>query len=250
MLSLANANNFDELRAFDRRLRNLLEGKAPEYVVELKIDGLAVSLRYEAGRFVQGATRGDGVTGEDVTANLRTLREVPAELPVPFTGEARGEVYMARSDFDRLNPREAAGEPLFANPRNAAAGSLRQLDPQVTAARRLRIFLYDFGAADFSRIAGAQAPDEHAGILAWLKEAGFPTNPHTRLCADSEAVIAFCEEWAEKRAELDYEIDGIVVKLNGLADRRRLGATARSPRWAIAYNTRRSRRLRWWKTSS
>ncbi|MGE5592714.1 MAG: NAD-dependent DNA ligase LigA [Betaproteobacteria bacterium] len=235
MMSLANVYSVEEIRAFDARVRKALDGEPVEYVAELKIDGLAVSLVYEEGRFVRGATRGDGTTGEDVTHNLKTIRSIPMRLRLdkPVSMDVRGEVYMVRREFQKLNEeRRAAGEPLFANPRNAAAGSLRQLDPKVTAERPLDIFVYGIGY-----VIGAEdaAPDTHFEALSFLKKAGFRTNPNTRLCRTVDEVLDYCAHWGEMRASLDYEIDGVVVKVNSLAQQERLGATARSPRWAVAY---------------
>lgn len=235
MMSLANVYSVEELRAFDTRVRKALDGEPVEYVAELKIDGLAVSLVYEEGRFVRGATRGDGTTGEDVTHNLRTIRSIPMRLRLdqPVSIDVRGEVYMIRREFHKLNEeRRAAGEPLFANPRNAAAGSLRQLDPKVTAARPLDIFVYGIG---YMSGEGGAAPETHLEALGLLKEAGFRTNPNTRLCRTIDEVVDYCAHWGERRDTLDYEIDGVVVKVNSLAQQERLGATARSPRWAVAY---------------
>ncbi|MEW5867576.1 MAG: NAD-dependent DNA ligase LigA, partial [Bacillota bacterium] len=232
MMSLANAYSVGELRAFDGRVRKALNGEPVEYVAELKIDGLAVSLTYEDGRFVRGATRGDGATGEDVTHNLRTIRSIPMRLRTkePVTCDVRGEVYMIRREFQKLNEeRRALGEPLFANPRNAAAGSLRQLDPRVTATRPLDIFVYGIGY-----LRGATL-ETHSEALGFLKEAGFRVNPNTRLCRNIDEVLEYCEAWGEKRDTLDYEIDGVVVKVNSLSQQERLGATAKSPRWAVAY---------------
>ena len=235
MMSLANVYSMEELRAFDARVRKALGGEPVEYVAELKIDGLAVSLVYEEGRFVRGATRGDGTTGEDVTHNLRTIRSIPMRLRLgpPVSIDVRGEVYMIRREFHKLNEeRRASGEPLFANPRNAAAGSLRQLDPKVTAARPLDVFVYGIG---YMSGAGGAAPETHLEALGLLKEAGFRTNPNTRLCRTIDEVVDYCAHWGERRDTLDYEIDGVVVKVNSLAQQERLGATARSPRWAVAY---------------
>lgn len=235
MMSLANVYSVEELRAFDTRVRKALDGEPVEYVAELKIDGLAVSLTYEDGKFVRGATRGDGTTGEDVTHNLKTIRSIPMRLRLdrPVSIDVRGEVYMIRREFHKLNEeRRAAGEPLFANPRNAAAGSLRQLDPKVTAARPLDIFVYGIG---YVSGAGGAAPETHLEALGLLKEAGFRTNPNTRLCRTIDEVVDYCAHWGERRDSLDYEIDGVVVKVNSLAQQERLGATARSPRWAVAY---------------
>ena len=231
MLSLANAFGEGELRDFDRRVRSTLPGEEIEYVVELKIDGVAVSLWYENGAFIRGATRGDGETGEDVTPNLRTIPSVPLSLqkPVPVL-EVRGEVYMTKEAFLRLNEaREEAGEPPFANPRNAAAGSLRQLDPAVTAARKLNIFVYGAGYLEGAALNG------HAESLTWLRDLGFPVNRYFQVFPGIEGVVDYCREWQEKRFELPYAIDGLVIKVNSLAQQARLGATMKSPRWAVAY---------------
>lgn len=234
MLSLNNAFTKEEIRDFDRRVKRMLGVEEVEYVVELKIDGLAVNLRYENGVFVRGATRGDGVTGEDVTANLRTIRSIPLRLQgerVPAVLEVQGEVFMHRSDFERLNEeRSKRGEPLFANTRNAAAGSLRQLDPNVTASRRLDIFVY--GAF---LIESVFYPTTHWELLEFLRELGFKVNQHAHLAKNIDEVIAIHDEWEEKRKALDYDIDGLVVKVNNLTFQELLGATSKSPRWAIAY---------------
>jgi DNA ligase (NAD+) len=232
MLSLANAFEPGELRDFDRRVRAALPGEQVAYVVEPKIDGLAVSLTYENGEFVQGATRGDGETGEDITPNLRTVRSLPLRLlkDAPPLVEVRGEAYMPKEAFAQLNERrEEAGEPPFANPRNAAAGSLRQLDPRVTAHRKLDIFVYGLGYSE------GLALTSHHAVLEWLAAQGFKVNPHYRLFPDIEAVIAYCLSWQEKRFDLPYQIDGMVVKVDDLAQQERLGATLKSPRWAVAY---------------
>ncbi|MGI6605016.1 MAG: NAD-dependent DNA ligase LigA [Firmicutes bacterium] len=234
LFSLANAYSEQELLDFDRRVREFAGEAEVEYVVELKIDGLAVSLTYENGVFVQGATRGDGVTGEDITANLRTVRALPLRLKpeagAPGLLEVRGEVFMSKAAFLRLNEtREEDGEPPFANPRNAAAGSLRQLDPKVTASRSLDVFLYGLGAAEGVEV------DTHWELLEYLRQAGFKVNPHIRLVATIEEAIAYCLGWQLRRLELPYPIDGLVLKVNSLALQRALGSTAKSPRWAIAY---------------
>lgn len=230
MLSLSNAFDREELEAFDARIRRLLGGEPVEYVAELKIDGVAVSLSYQEGRFVRGATRGDGEQGEDVTQNLRTLRSVPLMLRRPATLDVRGEVFMAKSSFEALNEeRRRRGEALFANPRNASAGSLRQLDPKVTAARPLDIYCYSVGYIE------GEAPRTHQEGLELLRELGLKTNPHAALCRSIEEVAAFCERWERERSSLPYEIDGVVVKVNRLDLHERLGTTAKSPRWAIAY---------------
>ncbi len=232
MLSLGNALSLDELRAFDARVRSGLDGSGVEYVVELKIDGLAVNLIYEDGILLRAATRGDGQYGEDVTANVRTIRAVPLALhgDYPRRIEVRGEIYLPRREFERINKgREAAAEPLFANPRNAAAGSLRQLDPRITAERALDIFVYGVGVREGAELA------THAGTLAYLAGLGFKTNPHYRVFATIEEVAAYCESWADRRADLPYDIDGLVIKVNSLADQATLGFTAKDPRWAIAF---------------
>lgn len=236
MLSLGNAFDEGELRAFDTRIKRFLGADPAEsldYVAELKLDGLAVSLVYENGVFTTGATRGDGTTGENVTLNLRTIKSIPLRLRLdnpPPVFEARGEVLMFREAFQALNQARAdAGEPLFANPRNAAAGSIRQLDSRITASRNLSFFAYAVGAADGVALA------THLELLAFLESAGFPVNPHTRRCAGIDEVVAFCRRWQERRHELPYEIDGVVVKINSVALQERLGAVSRSPRWAIAY---------------
>lgn len=233
MLSLDNAYSIEELKAWEARLSRLLPGERISYVAELKIDGLAISLEYEQGRFVRGATRGDGTTGEDVTQNLRTIRSIPLRLRTdrPVTMDVRGEVYMTKSEFERLNEARARrGEPLFANPRNAAAGSVRQLDPRVTASRPLNIFCYAV-----AHLEGIEPPPTHWERLQLLKELGLRVNPHVRRCESMEEVIDYIEYWSERRHELDYETDGIVVKVDRIDQQGRLGATAKSPRWAIAY---------------
>jgi DNA ligase (NAD+) len=236
MLSLDNAMAAAEVNEFLRRVRrflNLGEDAALPLVAEPKIDGLSASLRYEDGLFVQGATRGDGTVGEDVSANLRTIRDIPQRMDgadPPAVLEVRGEVYMERADFLALNAaREGAGEPLFANPRNFAAGSLRQLDPGITAGRRLRFFAYGWGEA-VPPIEGA-----YSDFLARLKELGFRVNPLTERCADAAAVVAYHERLGARRFELPYDIDGVVVKVDRIDYQRRLGFVGRTPRWAIAF---------------
>lgn len=233
LLSLDNAFSPEELRAFDQRVRKALEtDEKPEYVAELKIDGLTVALTYENGLLTQAATRGDGVTGEEVTANVKTIKSIPlriANRPNVSLG-VRGEVYLKKKDFEALNrERERTGETPFANPRNIAAGSLRQLDPKVTAGRPLDAFFYDI-----LYLEGAAVATQWDGFKL-LKEYKLKTNPHARLCRGIEEVIAFCEYWTEHREELPYEIDGIVVKINSLSDQERLGFTAKAPRSKIAY---------------
>jgi DNA ligase (NAD+) len=251
MLSLSNAFSHDELRAFDGRVRRGLGlAAAPEaaddlrYVAELKIDGLAISLRYEHGRFVQGATRGDGTTGEDVTANLRTISSVPARLKEPASLDARGEVYMPKAEFARINAeREAQDLPLYANPRNSGAGSLRQKDPAVTAARQLATWSYQLiedeppgaksGVAKSGVAKTAVASQSEA--LARLEALGFTVNPNHEAGLDIEGVIAFTEAWQDKRHHLPYETDGVVVKVDSYEQQARLGMVSRAPRWAIAF---------------
>ena len=229
MLSLGNAFDDSELRAFDQRVRKALGRDDVGYVCELKIDGLAIDLTYEDGRFVQGATRGDGTTGEDVTANLRTIRSIPLTLREPVAGRihVRGEVYLPKTAFAATNEeRVARDEPPFANPRNAAAGAVRQLDPAQTARRNLAIWAYS---------AAGLAERSQRGLLARLRALGVRTNPHAAAAPDIDAVLAFIAEWATRRHDLDYGTDGIVVKVDAVSDQERLGFVARSPRWAIAY---------------
>lgn len=229
MLSLGNAFGAQDLRDFDRRIRQIV-GDDFSYVCELKIDGLAVSLYYQDGIFVQGATRGDGTVGEDITANLKTIGSIPLRLKEAVTLEVRGEAYMPKRSFEALNKiRAEREEEPFANPRNAAAGSLRQLDPKIAASRNLDVFLY--GIAGAERIGVAS----HSEGLDQLDALGFKTNQERKKCADIEAVIDFVEGWVEKRPNLPYEIDGIVIKVDSLEQQEVLGTTAKSPRWAIAY---------------
>ncbi len=234
MLSLDNAFEEADVAEFVARVRRFLglDGAAQvALVAEPKIDGLSIGLRYEKGCFVQGATRGDGGEGEDVTANLRTVAEVPARIEgAPAILEVRGEIYMKRAEFFALNARqEAAGDKPFANPRNAAAGSLRQIDPAVTAARPLRLFAYAPGELS------EQVADSHWGFLDRLKGWGFPVNPLARRCAGLDEILAFYREIGDGRADLDYDIDGVVYKVDRLDWQARLGARDRSPRWAIAH---------------
>ncbi len=232
MLSLDNTYNVEELRNFHNRVAKNLGTADIEYVVELKIDGLGVSLLYENGQFVRGATRGDGKTGEDITANLKTLRSIPLILTgeVPPVLEVRGEVYMTRKGFLELNQqREKDGEALFANPRNAAAGSLRLLDSSITAKRPLNIWIYNVGYLE------GPAFKSHLEMLERLKEFGLRTNPTTRLCRSFDDVLEMTDEWQEKQATLDYDIDGLVVKVNSLAAQNKLGSTNKHPRWAAAF---------------
>jgi DNA ligase (NAD+) len=232
MLSLANAFERDDVREFDKRVHRALGDVRAEYVTELKIDGLAMSLLYEQGGYKTGATRGDGYVGEDVTPNVKTIPSVPLSVTIPKefpqTFEVRGEVYMPKRSFQRLNTELAAeGKPPFANPRNAAAGAVRQLDPKITARRRLDTFMY---ALDPPGTAKSQEQ-----ILERLAQMGFHVNDNRRTHQDIEAVIAFLDEWTEKRHGLDYEIDGIVIKVNDLGQQAELGFVSRSPRWALAF---------------
>ncbi len=233
MLSLGNAFGQEELRQWHQRVTKLLGGAPSKYVAELKIDGLAIALRYEKGMFVSGGTRGDGTVGENITPNLRTIRSIPLKLTgrVPDVLEVRGEVYMRRSDFDRMNERRiAAGEPVFANPRNAAAGAVRQLDPRITASRPLRFFAYGIGEVKPSLDAGTQWH-----LLELFKSYGLPVNREARHFEDFESLAAFCDSWESKRTSIDYGIDGVVVKIDSLEQQRRLGFVGRDPRWAIAF---------------
>ncbi|MDR9797538.1 NAD-dependent DNA ligase LigA [Aeribacillus pallidus] len=228
MLSLANAFNEQDLRDFDRRVRQAVGDV--EYVVELKIDGLAVSLRYENGLFVQGSTRGDGTTGEDITENLKTIRSIPLRLKKNLSMEVRGEAFMPKASFEKLNEeRIAKGEVPFANPRNAAAGSLRQLDPKIAAKRNLDIFVYNIAEL------GDTGVSSHSEALDLLDELGFKTNRERRKCKNIDEVIELLDQLLEKRSQLPYDIDGVVIKVDSLRQQEALGATAKSPRWAIAY---------------
>lgn len=238
MLSLANAVSEEELRAFDERARKLA-GATVSYVCELKIDGLAVALDYSGGSFVRGGTRGDGRMGEDVTANLKTVKTIPLRLRAPLdklrvtsdrTLEVRGEVYLRKSDFERLNAaREAEGLASFANPRNTASGGIRQLDPALTAQRRLSFFAYQLVNPQASN------PATQWEALERLRALGLPVNPHIERAGSLDEVIAYCAKWEATRDELDYEIDGVVVKVDEFALQERLGVVARDPRWAIAF---------------
>ena len=235
MLSLDNSYSIDELRAFDERCRKLADGESPEYVAELKIDGLSLSVHYEEGVFVRGVTRGDGTRGEDVSSNVRTIRSVPLKLRdngkrAPREIEVRGEAYLGRRIFERINAeREEAGEARFANPRNAASGTIRQLDPSITARRRLEMFAYDVFAGQRKAFA------THWEALNWAESAGFRVNENRALCNTIDEVVDFCNRMEAKRDDLDYEIDGVVVKVNSTALQDQFGATGKAPRWAIAY---------------
>ncbi|HEY7802572.1 MAG TPA: NAD-dependent DNA ligase LigA, partial [Dehalococcoidia bacterium] len=232
LLSLANGFSGDDLRAWHKRTAGQLERETFAMVCEPKIDGLAVALVYEQGQLTTAATRGDGTRGENITQNVRTIRSIPRKLPqLPARFEVRGEIYMTKSGFEKLNfERGEAGQPLFASPRNSAAGSVRQLDPKVTASRPLDAFLYQLGWQE-----GGATPATHSEVLEWLRQLGFRVNPEIRRFETIEDVITFCESWTERRESLDYEIDGIVIKVDSLAYQRQLGAVGREPRWAIAY---------------
>lgn len=233
MLSLSNAFNEGELMDFDRRVRNALAGQIDgpiEYIVEFKIDGLSVALDYQEGRLIRGSTRGDGHVGEDVTENLKTIRSIPLVLNKPYTLQVRGEVFIPKKAFKELNEkRELEGEPTFANPRNAAAGSLRQLDPRITASRPLDIFIFNLQYID-----GVQV-NTHLEAMNLIKEAGLKTSPFLYKADSIHEVIKLCSEWSIKRHDLSFDIDGLVIKVNNLRQRRILGETTKSPRWAIAY---------------
>jgi DNA ligase (NAD+) len=232
MLSLDNAYNEAELRAFDDRVRKVLGGTASvRYVAELKIDGLSIALTYVDGRLTRGATRGDGARGEDVTSNVRTIRAIPLGLRDAPAGtlEVRGEVYLPRSTFQRINrEREEAGEPAFANPRNAAAGAMRNLDPALVARRGLGAWMYHaVGAGDDLA--------SHSALLERLRGWGLPVEPHWAACQGIDAVVAFCERWRERRHDMEFETDGVVIKVDDLASRQPLGTTSKFPRWAVAF---------------
>lgn len=235
MLSLANTYNEDEFRDFDKRIRNILgETVTIEYIAELKIDGLAVSILYSDGLFVRGATRGDGTQGDDITPNLRTIRSIPLKIRdtdnLADEFEVRGEVYLPRQKFELINKeREEQGEDLYMNPRNVAAGTLKIQDASVVAARGLQIFVYSLHTNN------EITSSFHYENLQLLKKAGFPVNPYLKRCATIEDVIEYVNLWESKRATLPYDIDGIVVKVNSIAQQLELGSTAKSPRWAIAY---------------
>ncbi len=251
MLSLDNTYSQEELREFVNRVQKFLPGETLDWIVEPKIDGLAINLRYENGLFTCGATRGDGATGDDITVNLRTIRSIPPRLrcragvspaqardnsdkleTCPALLEVRGEVYLTKKGFERLNAeRKAAGEEAFANARNAAAGSLKQLDPRIVATRPLDIVLYGLG-----KVSGApHAPDNHAAMLSWLRELGFKTPEKTWHCRSVDELVAAIEELDKVRRKLPYETDGAVIKLNSFAQRQKAGFTSKAPRWSIAY---------------
>ena len=232
LMSLDNSYDLDELKAFTERCERLADGRKLEYVAELKIDGLSVALHYENGVLRAGSTRGDGTRGDDVTPNVRTIRKIPLKLKKenPGTAEVRGEVFLSRSQFQKINAElEMQGEKTFANPRNCASGTLRMLDSAIVASRRLDMFPYDV-------LRGTQKMfPSHIANFAWLKENGFHVNPHVELCGDYDQLVKFIEKMESVRDGLDYEIDGVVVKVNSTALQEEFGATTKAPRWAIAY---------------
>jgi DNA ligase (NAD+) len=232
MLSIDNTYNEGELRKFDERVRRGLGGEAPVYVVELKIDGVSISLRYEKGTLSRAVTRGDGIRGDDITRNVRTIAAIPERLEgqAPPSFEVRGEIYMRIAELERLNAlRLEAGEEPYRNPRNTTAGTLKLKDPKQVAGRKLDAFLYDIVPGEGVEI------ESHTETLRHLAAWGLPVNPHHLRCASIDEVIAFCEEWRTRRHTLDYETDGMVVKVDAAGQRRRLGATTKAPRWVIAY---------------
>lgn len=229
MLSLDNGYSVEELREFEARLRRFLPGEEFRYTAELKIDGLGIAVLYEGGKLRRAVTRGDGRQGDDVTANVRTIKSLPLAVEEKERLEVRGEIFLPFSSFRNINrEREEAGEPLFANPRNAAAGSIRQLNPAVVAGRGLDIFLYTLFLRD-------EEPPTQGETLRELKRLGFKVNPHWRACRNLNEVVAYWEEWKDKRDSLEYDCDGVVVKVDSLAQRRALGLTAKSPRWAMSF---------------
>ena len=229
MLSIDNCYDEKGLRDFEDRIRRLLPGRKISYVAELKIDGLGISILYRDGRYARGVTRGDGIRGDDVTANVKTIRSLPLSIAETGSVEVRGEVYLPTETFLAINrEREEREEPLFANPRNAAAGSIRLLDAKLVAARNLDVFLYTLTV-------NGEEPPAQWETLTRLRKLGFKTNPHSRRCGTIDDVLAYYREWTEKRDELDFEADGVVVKVDSAEDRRALGTTAKSPRWAVSY---------------
>jgi len=233
MLSLDNTYSSEEVKEFEERLYRYLPGEKFEYVAELKIDGVSISLIYEDGYLIRGSTRGDGRRGDDITGNLRTIKTIPLKLLKKVRGriEVRGEVYMTRSGFREVNrEREEKGEPLFANPRNAAAGSLKLLDPRLTARRPLNNFIYSL-----TMVTSFSMPSTHWECLKILRDWGFRVSSNIKLCKDIKEVIDYWNFWVKRREELDYDVDGVVIKVNSLSQQSRLGATSKSPRWATAY---------------
>jgi DNA ligase (NAD+) len=232
MLSLENTYSADETRAFDKRIAKVLGDEEYEYTVELKFDGLAVNLEYRDGEFVRGSTRGNGIVGDDITGNLKTIRSIPLKLMAKRGGlgtvQVRGEVYMSRAVFDELNrKREEKEEPLFANPRNAAAGSIKNIDPKVVAERKLDIFIHT--------VVLPHPFEKHSEAMEALRDAGFRTTPVLEIAKDIEKAMAICRKWQEKRGTLEYDIDGMVIKVNDFKQQEKLGTTTKSPRWAMAY---------------
>jgi len=229
MMSIENGYSEDEIREFDERVRKLLPGREVAYTAELKIDGLGISVVFRQGKFARAVTRGDGVRGDDVSGNVKTIRSLPLVIETGGEVEVRGEIYLPFASFRKINrEREEAGEALFANPRNAAAGSIRLLDPKQVASRNLSVFLY------YLVIDGREEPGQW-GALKKLRELGFPTDLHSRFCKTIDDALAYFREWNAKRDSLDYDADGIVIKVDAADERRELGATAKSPRWAISY---------------
>lgn len=234
MLSMDNTYSADELREFDKRVKKNLPCEEIDYCVELKIDGASISLLYRDGILQSGATRGDGETGDDVTTSLKTIRAIPLLVrkgkSFPKLIEVRSEVYMSRKTFDKINKeKQKSGDELFANPRNAAAGSLKLLDPKTVVERGLQVFIYGIGYTE------EKVPDSQWGSITFLKEHGFRTNPHIKRCKTIEEVIRYCKEWEEKKETLDYDIDGMVIKVDSIAQQNRLGETTKAPRWMISY---------------
>ncbi len=229
MLSIENGYDEDEIREFEERVRKLLPGRPIAYTAELKIDGLGISILYRDGKFARAVTRGDGVRGDDVSGNVKTIRSLPLVIEAKGEVEVRGEIYLSFASFREINrEREEAGEALFANPRNAAAGSIRLLDPREVASRNLSVFLY------YLFIDGKEEPSQW-GALQKLRRLGFTTNPHSRFCRTIEEALAYFREWNAKRDTLDYDADGVVIKVDAADERQTLGTTAKSPRWAISY---------------
>lgn len=229
MMSIDNVYSVEELEEFDQRVRKLLPDQTFEYAAELKIDGLGIAILYQGGRYVQAVTRGDGVQGDDVTANVKTIKSLPLVIPERREIEVRGEIYLPFESFRKINrEREAREEPLFANPRNAASGSIRLLDPKEVAARKLDVFLYSLF------IDGAETASQWENLQT-IKNLGFKINPHSRLCRTLAEVVEFWKEWTERRDALDYDADGIVIKVNATAQRQALGVTSKFPRWAISF---------------
>jgi DNA ligase (NAD+) len=229
MMSIDNCYTVEELREFEQRVQKLLSGQPIEYVAELKIDGLGISILFREGKYVQAVTRGDGVQGDDVTASVKTIKSLPLGIPRHQDIEVRGEIYLPFESFQKINrDREEKGEPVFANPRNAASGSIRLLDPREVASRKLDVFLYAL------YIEGAEMASQWENLKT-IKALGFKTNPHSRLCRKLDEAVDYWKEWTEKRDSLDYDCDGVVIKVNSTRQREALGVTAKFPRWAISY---------------